>query len=67
MLFEQLKDDVHAVAGIKTPVLDRLDDDENAPAARGKMSEPKLQPAALVKEGSLADSPAAQDIRFPAK
>ena len=66
VVFEQLKDDVHSLAGIKAPVLDQLNKDENAPAPRGKMKEPKLTPAALVKDGRLADSRAAQDIAFPA-
>jgi beta-galactosidase len=65
VVFEQLKDDVHSLAGIKTPILDQLNKDENAPAPRGKMKKPKLTPAALVKEGELADSSAAQDISFP--
>jgi len=64
-VFEQLKDDVHSLAGIKTPVLDRLNPDENAPAPRGKMKEPKLKPDALVKTGSLAAGNAAQNIVFP--
>jgi beta-galactosidase len=66
VVFEQLKDDVHSLAGIKTPVLDQLNKDENAPT-RGPMKEPRLKPAALVKEGSLADAGAAQDVSFPAK
>lgn len=65
VVFEQLKDDVHRLAGIKTPVLDQLNKDETAPAARGKMKKPKLTPAALVKAGSLADSSDAQTINFP--
>jgi beta-galactosidase len=66
VVFEQLKDDVHSVAGIKTPILDQLNKDENAPS-RGPMKEPKLTPASLVKEGRLADSRAAQDILSPRK
>lgn len=66
VVFEQLKDDVNSLAGVTTPILDQLNKDENAPAPRGKMKEPKLSPAALVKEGSLAAGSAAQDIRFPA-
>jgi beta-galactosidase len=31
VIFEQLRDDVHSVAGIERPVLDQLDQDENAP------------------------------------
>jgi beta-galactosidase len=30
-VFELLKDDVHSLAGIKSPILDQLDKDENAP------------------------------------
>jgi len=63
-VFEQLKDEVHSLAGIKAPVLGELGKDESAPA-RGPMREPKLNPAALVKDGSLADSSAAQKITFP--
>jgi beta-galactosidase len=33
VVFEQLQDDVHSLAGIKTPVLDQLNQDENAPVA----------------------------------
>ncbi len=65
VVFEQLKDDVHSLAGIKTPILDQLNKDENAPAPRGKMKAPKLTSAALIKEGSLADNGDAQDITFP--
>ena len=65
-VFEQLKDDVHSLAGITTPVLDQLNRDENAPAPRGKVKEPKLKPAALVKEGSLAAGSDAQDLACPA-
>ena len=64
VVFEQLKDDVHSLAGIKTPILDQLNKDENAPAPRGKMKEPKLTSAALIKAGSLADNGDAQDITF---
>jgi len=64
VVFEQLKDEVHSLAGIKAPVLGELGKDESAPA-RGPMREPKLNPAALVKDGSLADSSAAQKITFP--
>jgi beta-galactosidase len=61
-----LKDDVQSVAGIKTPILDQLNKDENA-RSRGPIKEPRLESASLVKEGSLAGSRAAQDIVFPAK
>jgi beta-galactosidase len=33
VVFEQLKDNVHRLAGIKTPILDQLNRDENAPTA----------------------------------
>lgn len=66
VVFEQLKDDVQSVAGIKTPILDQLNKDENA-RSRGPIKEPRLESASLVKEGSLAGSRAAQDIVFPAK
>ena len=33
VVFEQLQDDVHGLAGIKTPVLGQLNQDENAPVA----------------------------------
>lgn len=65
VVFEQLKDDVHSLTGVTTPILDQLNKDENAPAPRGQTKEPKLQPAALVKEGSLAAGSAAQEITFP--
>ncbi|MES1180876.1 MAG: discoidin domain-containing protein, partial [Verrucomicrobiota bacterium] len=67
VVFEQLKDDVHSLAGSTTPILDQLNQDENAPAPRGKMREPKLTDAALVKAGTLADGSGAQEISFPAK
>jgi beta-galactosidase len=31
VVFEQLRDDVHSVAGIKSPILDQLNKEENAP------------------------------------
>ena len=66
VVFEQLKDDVHSLSGIKLPILDQLKQDENAPA-RGPMKEPKLTPSNLVKEGRLADGSAAQEILFSAQ
>jgi beta-galactosidase len=66
VVFEQLKDDVHSLAGITTPVLDQLNQDENTASPRGKMKGLRLKPAALVKEGKLANGSAAQDIAFPA-
>jgi len=65
-VLEQLKDEVHSVAGLTTPVLDQLNPDENANSPRGKMKEPRLKPAALVKAGTLAAGSDAQDIAFPA-
>jgi len=65
-VFEQLKDDVHSVAGITTPVLNQLTPDENALAPHGKIKEPKLKPAALVKAGILNAGSGAQDLAFPA-
>jgi len=64
VVFEQLKDDANSVAGISTPVLDKLNKDDNAPSARGKMKEPHLKASALVKEGTLANSGSAQDVTF---
>jgi beta-galactosidase len=66
VVFEQLKDDVHSLAGIKSPILDQLNHDENA-SARGRMRKPNLEAATPVKEGSLAAGSAMQDIVFPAK
>lgn len=66
VIFEQLKDDVHSVAGVTTPILDQLNKDQNDPS-RGQMKEPRLKPAALVKAGALADNASAQDVTFPAK
>jgi beta-galactosidase len=66
VVFEQLRDDVHSIAGIKSPILDHLNKDENA-ASRGPMKKPSLQSASLVKEGSLADGRDAQDVKFQAK
>jgi len=65
-VFEQLKDEVPGVAGLTTPVLDQLNPDENANSPRGKMKEPRLKPAALVKAGTLAAGAEAQEIAFPA-
>ena len=66
VVFEQLKDDVASLAGIKSPVLGELGKDEAAPA-RGPMREPKLATIAPAKEGSLDASAAAQTIAFPAQ
>jgi len=67
VVFEQLKDDVHSLAGVATPVLDQLNKDENAPAPRGKMKEPKLKVETPVKAGALAAGGGAQEILFPAQ
>jgi beta-galactosidase len=66
VVFEQIKDDVHTLAGIREPILNQLNQDDHAPV-RGKMKEPKLHTSDLLKEGQLSDSPSAQDITFPAK
>jgi beta-galactosidase len=80
MVFEQIKDGIQPLAGIKTPVLDQLKKDENASAApakeekkpapvvvRGKMVAPKFSDSALVKAGALADSDDEQTVSFPAQ
>jgi len=66
VVFEQIKDDVRALAGISEPILNQLNKDENA-ASRVKMKEPKLQASDLVQEGQFSDSSSAQNITFPAK
>ena len=66
VVFEQLKDDVHHLTGIKAPVLGELSKDDTAPA-RGPMKEPKLTGLTPAKEGSLAPGTAAQSIGFPAQ
>ena len=80
VVFEQIKDGIQPLAGIKTPILDQLNKDENAGAApakeekkpapvtvRGKMAEPKFSDSTLVKAGALADSEDAQTVGFPAQ
>jgi len=80
VVFEQIKDGIRSVTGLKTPILDQLEKDENAPAAsantakkprpsvvRGKMQEPKFAPSMLLKTGALPDSPDEQTVRFPAQ
>ena len=67
VVFEQLKDDVHQLAGLGAPILDQLVADENAPHRAHMTKEPRLKPAALVKAGTLADEATAQDVTFPAK
>ncbi len=64
VVFEQLKDDVHSVAGISSPILDQLNKDENAPS-RGPMKEPVLSSASPIKTGSLAAGRDAQEVSFP--
>jgi beta-galactosidase len=79
-IFEQIKDGIRPVAGIKTPILDQLEKDENASAAparternrapvvaRAKMREPKFTESTLVKSGALPDSDDEQKVRFPAQ
>jgi beta-galactosidase len=46
VIFEQLKDDVHSLAGIKSPILDQLNQDQNAPSG-GPMKESELKGASL--------------------
>ncbi len=77
VVFEQIKDGLHPLAGIKTPVLNELNPDENAVAPgkvinkseniapRGKMAEPKFSASALVKTGVLADSDDEQTVNVP--
>ena len=64
VVFEQIKDDVSSLASLKTPILDQLNPDVAA-VVRGPMKEPKLDPSALVKSGSLDDTRSAQEIAFP--
>jgi beta-galactosidase len=80
VIFEQIKDGIQPLAGIKTPVLDQLNKDENASAVpvkagkkpapmvvRGKMAESKFSDSALVKTGALPDSDDEQTVTFPAQ
>jgi beta-galactosidase len=76
VVFEQLKSGVHPLAGISAPILDQLVPDPNAPPAQAAATKPQiaadrtglkapdLQPADLVKSGTLADGDDAQDITF---
>ncbi len=66
VVFEELKDDVHNLAAIKTPILNELRRDSNGPA-RGPMKKPQLEPATPIKEGARAPGKSAQDIRFDAQ
>ncbi len=66
VVFEQLHDGVPGLAGTTTPVLDRLNPDQDAPAPRVRIKPPKLTPATLVKEGTLSAGRSAQNISFPA-
>jgi beta-galactosidase len=77
VVFEQIKDGVRHLAGVRDPVLNQLNPDENAvtrdksinksenTAARGKMTEPTFPASALVKAGALADSEDEQAVRVP--
>ncbi len=78
VVFEQIKDGLGTIAGVKEPVLNQLVKDENAPAprrkgenksastaVRGKMTVPKFPPAALVKTGVLANNDSAKTVTFP--
>jgi len=76
-IFEQIQDGVRPLAGIKAPVLNQLNRDENSPdpvkaanqpgviPARGQMHEPMLPESALVKTGLLADTDDEQTVSFP--
>jgi beta-galactosidase len=66
VVFEQLKDEVPAISGLATPILNQLNPDDNAPTARPGTKAPKLDALSPVKEGSLADTATAQNITFPA-
>jgi beta-galactosidase len=77
VVFEEIKDGIRPLAGLKTPILDELNKDENAsatpakaerkpvPVVRGKMTEPKFSASTLVKSGALADSDDEQTVAFP--
>jgi beta-galactosidase len=77
VVFEQIKDGIQPIAGIKTPVLDQLKPDENAVVrdktinksenmvSRGKMAEPKFPASTLVKTGVLTDSDDEQTVAVP--
>ena len=79
VVFEQLKDEVPHLAGVKTPVLDQLNKDENAVSRekgnnksesagpRAKMQEPKFPASALAKTGTLANSEDEQIVRVSAQ
>jgi beta-galactosidase len=77
VIFEQIKDGIRPLSGIKTPILDQLEKDENAPVAtekkpvpavaRAKMPEPKFLASTLVKAGALADSDDEQRVTFPTR
>lgn len=66
VVFEQLKTGPHSLSGLTEPILDQLNQDENAPG-RKNMKAPKLGDTDLVKSGSLADNGEAQDVTFPAR
>lgn len=63
VVFEEMKDDAHNLAAIKTPILSELHRDASAPA-RGPMKTPRLESSTPIEEGALAAGKTAQDIRF---
>jgi len=77
IVFEQIRDGVRTVTGLKEPVLDQLVTDENAPPKRPKgenksvgtrpekMIAPKLTTETLVKSGALADKDDSVTLTFP--
>jgi len=65
VVFEEVKDDLDSVAGLKSPILNELHR-ENITPARGPMKAPKLEAASMVQEGALASGRGPQEIRFPA-
>jgi beta-galactosidase len=63
VVFEELKNGVHRLAGITTPILDQLNE-EDFKAPRRAMTAPKLESTALVKEGTLGGGRSSQEITF---
>lgn len=66
VVFEQIKDGAPAISGLAAPILDQLNNDDNAPGRKNTPA-PKLEASDLVKEGSLAVGASAQEIRFSAR
>lgn len=80
VVFEQIKDGIQPLAGIKDMILNQLKHDDNAPAprrkgenksestaVRAKGAAPKLTAETLVKSGALADSDSEKTVKFPAR